>query len=198
MDIDDFSNREKELEQVNDRKSKNEIAEFTKELTKYLLAAGGVGLVAKGVSEVFAKNKDLTYCVISGVDENGEVYVVAQNGTGAGKHFKLEEMPSGITEGTILRERFGKFVIDEKATKKSIDRLNIAEMKTLKLLREYKTEGVDYLVTELGDDYVTLKNCSTGLEFPCSELGKDVFDVIHEGVMLTCKNGEYIVKDKLK
>lgn len=158
MDIDDFPTREKVLGQVNDRKSRNEIAEFTKELTKYLLTNGGVGLVAKGVSEIFAKNKDLTYCVISGVDENGEVYVVAQNGTGSEKHFKLEEMPSGITESTILRERFGKFVIDEKATKKSIDRLNIAEMKTLKLLREYKTERVDYLVTELGDDYVTLKN----------------------------------------
>lgn len=198
MDIDDFSTREKKLEQVNDRKSKNEILEFTKELAKYLAGAGGAGIIAKGISEVFTKNKDLTYCVISGVDENGEVYVVAQNGTGAGKHFKLEEMPSGITEGTILRERFGKFVIDEKATKKNINRLNIVEMKTQKLLKEYKTEGVDYLVTELGDDYVTLKNCKTGLEFPCSELGKDVFNVIHEGVMLTCKNGEYTVKDKLK
>lgn len=71
---------------------------------------------------------------MSEVDENGEVYVVAQNGTGAGKHFKLEEMPSGITESTILRER----------------------------------------------------------------LGKDVFQVIHEGLMLTCKNGEYVIKDKLR
>lgn len=198
MDIDDFSTREKKLEKVNDRKSNNEIAEFTKELTKYLAMAGGACIIAKGISEVFTKNKDLTYCVMSGVNENGEVYVVAQNGTGAGKHFKLEEMPSGITEGTILREGFGKFVIDEKATKKSIDELNIAEMKTQKLLKEYRTEGVDYLVTELGDDYVTLKNCKTGLEFPCSELGKEIFDVVHEGLMLTCRNGEYVVKDSLK
>jgi len=197
MDLDDFVAREKDVGQVK-KDNKNEIVEFTKELTKYLLAAGGVGLAVKGISEVYVKNKDLTYCVISGVDENGEVYVVAQNGTGTGKHFKLEEMPSGITEGTILRERFGKFVIDEKATKKSIDELNIAEMKTQKLLKEYRTEGVDYLVTELGDDYVTLKNCKTGLEFPCSELGKEIFDVVHEGLMLTCRNGEYVVKDSLK
>lgn len=198
MNIDDFDTREKGLAQEKKNDKNNEIAQFTKELTKYLTVAGGIGIAAKGILEIVAKNKDLTYCVISGVDENGEVYVVAQNGTGAGKHFKLEEMPSGITEGTILRERFGKFVIDEKATRKNIDILNIAEMKTQKLLKEYRTEGVDYLVTELGDDYVTLKNCSTGLEFPCSELGKEVFDIVHEGLMLTCKNGEYVVKDKLK
>ncbi len=66
------------------------------------------------------------------------------------------------------------------------------EFERKKLLAEYKTEDVDYLVTEVGDDYVMLKNQKTGLEFDSCDLKKDVFDEIYEGAMLTCKHGEYV------
>lgn len=101
---------------------------------------------------------------------------------------------AGTTKGTILKQKYGEFVIDEELTKKSIDEKNKLEYSTKKLLAEYKTEGVDYLVTEIGDDYVMLKNQKTGLEFDSCDFKKEVFDEIYEGAMLTCKYGEYVLK----
>ena len=101
----------------------------------------------------------------------------------------------GTTKGTILRQKFGKFVIDEELTKKSIDEDNRVEFERKKLLAEYKTNGVDYLVTEIDDDYVMLKNQKTGLEFESCDFKKDVFDALYEGAMLTCKYGEYVFKE---
>ncbi len=80
-------------------------------------------------------------------------------------------------------------------TKKSIDEDNKVEFERKKLLAEYKTEGVDYLVTEIEDDYVMLKNQQTGLEFDSSDFKQDIFDSLYKGMMLTCKNGEYIIAD---
>lgn len=101
----------------------------------------------------------------------------------------------GTTKGTILRQRYGKFVIDEELTKKSIDEKNKLEHSTKKLLAEYKTNGVDYLVTEIDDDYVMLKNQKTGLEFESCDFKKEVFDALYEGAMLTCRYGEYVFKE---
>lgn len=56
------------------------ISGFINELSNYL--------------ENFTKNKNLTYCVTSDVNKDGKMYVVAQNGTGAGKNFSLDELPS--------------------------------------------------------------------------------------------------------
>ena len=155
------------------------INEFLKELSNYL--------------ENFIQNKNITYCVMSDVDKNGQVYLVAQNGSGAGQNLKIDDLPIGTKRGTILRNRNGKFVIDENLSKKSLDDLNKLNETNQRLQAEYKTENVDYLVTELGDDYVMLKNQQTGLEFDSTDFSKEVFDSLYEGLMLTCKNGEYVV-----
>jgi hypothetical protein len=175
------NSNEKNLSNEKRNSFSNFISNFISELSNYL--------------ENYNKIKNLTYCVMSDVDENGEMYVVAQNGTGAGKSFSLDELPSGTTKGTILRQKYGKFVIDEELTKKSIDKDNKLEYEHQKLLAEYKTEGVDYLVTEIGDDYVMLQNQSTGLEFDSSDFKQEVFDALYEGAMLTCKYGEYALKN---
>ncbi len=176
----DFNFNKRNLSNDNSSFS-NFISEFINELSDYL--------------ENFTKNKNLTYCVTSDVNKDGKMYVVAQNGTGAGKNFSLDELPSGVTKGTILRNRNGKFVIDEELTKKSIDENNKVEFQQKNLLAEYKTEGVDYLVTEVGDDYIMLKNQKTGLEFDSSDFRKEVFDSLYEGAILTCKYGDYVFKN---
>lgn len=101
----------------------------------------------------------------------------------------------GTTKGTILRQKYGKFVIDEELTEKSIEEKNKLEQSNKKLLAEYKTEGVDYLVTEIGDDYVMLQNQATGLEFDSCDFKQEVFDALYEGAMLTCQSGEYVLKN---
>lgn len=177
----DFNFNKKDLSKGNENGFSNFISEFINELSNYL--------------DNFSKNKNLTYCVTSDVNKDGQMYIVAQNGTGAGKNFDIDKLPSGTTKGTILRQRYGKFVIDEELTKKSIDEKNKLEQSNKKLLAEYKTEGVDYLVTEIGDDYVMLKNQKTGLEFDSCDFNKDVFDAIYEGAILTCKHGKYVLKE---
>ena len=66
------------------------------------------------------------------MNEDGKMYVVAQNGTGVGKNIPLDELPSGTTKGTILRQNHGKFVIDEELTKKSLDEDNKVWVRTKK------------------------------------------------------------------
>lgn len=177
----DFNFNNRNLSNEKSNSFSNFVSEFIGELSNYL--------------ENLTKNKNTTYCVMSDVDKDGKMYVVVQNGTGAGKNFNLTELPSGVTKGMILRNKNGKFVIDEELTKKSIDEDNKVEFKRKKLLAEYKTEGVDYLVTEIGDDYVMLKNQNTGLEFDSCDFKKSVFDSIYEGAILTCKYGEYVFKN---
>ena len=58
----------------------NFISNFINELSNYL--------------ENFNKTKNLTYCVTSDVNKDGKMYVVAQNGTGAGKSFSVDELPN--------------------------------------------------------------------------------------------------------
>lgn len=176
-----LNSNERDLSNEKKNSFSNFINNFISELSNYL--------------ENFNKIKNLTYCVISDVNEDGKMYVVVQNGTGAGKSFSLDELPSGTTKGTILRQKFGKFVIDEELTKKSIDEDNKLEYERQKLLAEYKTEGVDYLVTEIGDDYIMLQNQSTGLEFESCDFNQEVFEALYEGAMLTCKYGKYVFKN---
>ena len=74
----DFNFNKKDLS--NENGFSNFISEFINELSNYL--------------ENFNKVKNLTYCVTSDVNEDGKMYVVAQNGTGAGKNFSLDDLPS--------------------------------------------------------------------------------------------------------
>ena len=172
-----FESNKRDLSNNTNNSFSTFIDNFIKELSNYL------------------QNINTTYCVMSDVDKNGQVYIVAQNGSGAGQSLNLEDLPSGTTRGTILRNKNGKFVIDENLSKKSIDDLNKLKQSNEKLRAEYKTEDVDYLVTELGDDYVMLKNQQTGLEFDSTDFSKDVFDSLYEGLILTCKNGKYTIKN---
>lgn len=76
----DFNFNKKDLSNEKENGFSNFISEFINELSNYL--------------ENFNKVKNLTYCVTSDVNEDGKMYVVAQNGTGAGKNFSLDELPS--------------------------------------------------------------------------------------------------------
>ena len=140
------------------------------------------------------KNQTLTYAVSSYPNNKGEVFVTARNGTGAGKDFKLSELPSGSQFGTILRWKNGKFVIDEKLSEESILRWERIRKETKELVSQYKMEGVDYLVKNKLDDYAELVNQKTGLWFSTSDFYKEDFDKLEKGMMLECKNGDYIIK----
>ena len=76
----DFNFNKRDLSNEKENSFSGFISKFIDELSDYL--------------ENFTKNKNLTYCVISDVNKDGKMYVVAQNGTGAGKNIDLNELPS--------------------------------------------------------------------------------------------------------
>lgn len=76
----DYNFNKRDLSNEKKNSFSNFISNFINELSNYL--------------DNFNKTKNLTYCVTSDVNEEGKMYVVAQNGTGAGKNFSLDELPS--------------------------------------------------------------------------------------------------------
>ena len=136
-----------------------------------------------------------TYFVGSNINQKGEVFIAAQDGTGAGKHFKVEDLPKGIEYGTILRYRNGKFIIDKELTKVSLEEDRKAKEEVKRLVSQYKMEGTEYFVKQKLDEYVVLKNQDTGLEFSTSDFKEGDFERLYEGMTLQCKDSNYIIKE---
>ena len=57
-------------------------------------------------------------------------------------------------------------------------------------------EGVEYLVKNKWDDYVELVNQQTGLWFSTSDFYKEDFDKLEKGMMLECRNNEYVISEE--
>lgn len=75
-----LNSNERDLSNEKENSLSKFISNFINELSNYL--------------ENYNKIKNLTYCVTSDVNKDGKMYVVAQNGTGAGKSFSADELPS--------------------------------------------------------------------------------------------------------
>ena len=183
----DFFERNNSLSKNNNFKDKNFIGDFVKELSNYL-------------SQTIEKNNKLenaTYCVASEPNDKGEVYVVIQNGTGAGKDFKLSELPTGSQYGTILRYRNGKFTIDENLSTESISSWERAKEESKKEVAHYKMENADYLIRGVYEDDIEVINNETGHIFGLSkfEFWEKDFNNLKEGMILNYKDGEYIIKE---
>ena len=181
MDLNIFDRKNSILQESNNNFVKN----FIDELKDYL---------DKNISNLTQNKQNVTYAVSSEVNDKGEVFVTARNGTGAGQDVKLSELPAGTEFGTILRWQNGKYVIDENLTEKSISNWDKTRKEAEELVSQYKMEGVDYLVKNKLDDYVELVNQKTGLWFSTSDFYKEDFEKLEKGMILECKNGEYVVK----
>jgi len=171
----------------NNSKNTNFISNFIKELSNHL-------------AETIEKNNKVsnsTYCVASEPNDKGEVYVVIQNGSGAGTDMKLSELPKGSQYGTILRYKNGHFVIDEELTNESIESWKRAREVSKKEVAHYKMENVDYLVRGVYEDDIEVINNETGHIFGLSkfEFWEKDFNSLQEGMILNYKNGEYVVKE---
>ena len=84
------------------------------------------------------KERQVTYCVGSELNEKGEFYVVRQDGSGAGKMYKAEDLPEGTQDNTVFRYINGKFKIDEKLTEERITHWEQAIKETKELVDKYR------------------------------------------------------------
>ena len=108
-----------------------------------------------------------------------------------------KRLPIDVQFGTKMRNINGKFVIDEKLTKESIDGWNQAKIRRDDILRQEKEEGVDYLVKQKYQDGFELENQKTGYVFSVENFDTllEKYDKIEENMMLTYKDGEYVLKE---
>jgi hypothetical protein len=110
---------------------------------------------------------------------------------------KKEDMPLKIDSNSVLRYKNGKFTIDEELTKQNNEEKQRIDENTKKLLKQYKTEGVQYEVLAVehleSDPSIRLKNMETGFDFSTNDFYKEDIYKLQEGMILQCKDGEYVV-----
>ena len=110
---------------------------------------------------------------------------------------KKEDFPFEIDSNTVLRYKNGDLIIDEELTQEKTKRMQELEKSTKELVRQYKTDGVEYEVLAVEhldtDPSIRLKNTVTGLDFSTNDFYKEEFYKLQEGMILQCKNGEYIL-----
>ena len=190
MDIDDFCTREKELKQGKETNTKNEISEFTKELSKYLLAVGGVGIVTstiKGISNIINRDNEITYNVLSRM--KGNDYTLLSYEDDGIKVLKVEnsKLPENTNSRTVLKVRDGEFIINEKATKQN-------EKEWIKAQKNVnEKDGNIYIIEGIADDYVYVMDVKTGEYFESETIGRNLAKTFQEGDSVKIEDGKSIL-----
>lgn len=189
MNIDDFSmDKEKnELQCKNNSISKNEILEFTKELAKYLAVAGGVGIVAKSISEILKRDDEITYNVLSKVKGN-DYTLLSYNDNGI-KVLKVQnsDLPKNANSRSAFKVKDGEFIIDEKMTRKNEKEWEREQKKV------NEKEGNIYIIEEIADDYVYVMDVKTGKYFESETIGYNLARTFCEGDFVTIEDGRSIL-----
>jgi hypothetical protein len=112
---------------------------------------------------------------------------------------KKEDMPLKIDSNSVLRYKNGKFTIDEELTKQSKEDKQRIDEYTKNLLKQYKTDGVQYEVLAVehlnSDPSIRLKNMETGFDFSTNDFYREEFYKLQEGMILDCKNNRYILPE---
>ena len=190
MDIDDFCTREKELEQGKETNTKDEISEFTKELAKYLLSVGGVGIVTstiKGISNIINRDNEITYNVLSRI--KGNDYTLLSYEDDGIKVLKVanSKLPENTNSRTVLKVRDGEFIINEKATKQN-------EKEWIKAQKNVnEKDGNIYIIEEIADDYVYVMDIKTGEYFESETIGRNLAKTFQEGDFVKIEDGRSIL-----
>ncbi len=190
MDIDDFCTREKELEQGKETSTKDEISEFTKELAKYLLAVGGLGIVTstiKGISNKIHRDNEITYNVLSRI--KGNDYTLLSYEDDGIKVLKVanSKLPENTNSRTVLKVRDGEFIINEKATKQN-------EKEWIKAQKNVnEKDGNIYIIEEIADDYVYVMDVKTGEYFESETIGRNLAKTFQEGDFIKIEDGRSIL-----
>jgi len=150
-------------------------------------------------------NKDLEEYKVTVASEpniNGNFYLTFSNNNKFIKDefVNVNDLPEGTQNHSILKYKNGKYTLDEEASK-----INIAEWQQIyeeraNLLQQYKIDGVAYEVLAVEhldcDPSVRLKNTVTGLDFSTKDFYKEEFFKLQEGMILQCKDGNYILPNK--
>ena len=210
-----------------DNKNREEVTEFIKELSDYLEKDNEIQIsILDKVqnSEKFTvlyrdkmyiernkilnnyakenKDKGALYYIYNKVHDT-DAYLLSiceENKSNVVVEVKKEELPEGVSVDTILRQEYGKYIVDTRAT--FIVRKQIQEMinnllkEQEKYLQSNRLEGHIYEVGEIESDRVWLydvtKNDENGIEaFEEINFPLELINKVTEGTEVIYRNGNY-------
>lgn len=226
MNLDFFNRLANKVEENKDvQKFMNELVNFLKNSVE----KASVGLVNMGILEKIENKEKVTLTSRNTIrnetesvlreyanktQEEGDLYFVTKkrdiegiyrvekyDSTGQMEVLDLE-LPEGTRIDGVMRERSGKYMIDEVATievnKRIEGKMEEVLDKQKQELEDYRKEGHIYLVTEKTNNRIYLSDQTESRGFEIEEIGipMEIKRNIFEGTLLKYENGRYNIYDE--
>lgn len=116
-------------------------------------------------------------------------------------HLSGKDLPKLVQEGMILEKSGNKYIIDIKSTNAISKKLKEATKEIVNLqenhIKQYRTENDLYVVVEKCLNSAYLQNINTNIVFEETSFSDDVFNLLHNDVVVSFKDGKYVYEDKI-
>ncbi len=116
-------------------------------------------------------------------------------------HLSGKYLPKIVQEGMVLEKVGNKYIIDTKSTNTISQEFQKATKEIVNLqenhMKQYRTENDLYVVVERGLNSAYLQNVNTNIVFEETNFSDDVFNLLHNDVVVSFKDGEYVYEDKI-
>ena len=116
-------------------------------------------------------------------------------------HLSGKDLPKLVQEGMILEKSGNKYIIDTKSTNAISKKLKEATKEIVNMqenhMKQYRTENDLYVVVEKCLNSAYLQNINTNIVFEETSFSDDVFNLLHNDVVVSFKDGKYVYEDKI-
>lgn len=116
-------------------------------------------------------------------------------------HLSGKNLPKIVQEGMILEKLNNKYIIDTKSTNAISKKLQEATKEIVDLqesyMKQYRTENDLYVVVERGLNSAYLQNVNTNIVFEETSFSDDVFNLLHNDVVVSFKDGKYVYEAEI-
>ena len=116
-------------------------------------------------------------------------------------HLSGKDLPKLVQEGMILEKSGNKYIIDTKLTNAISKKLKEASKEIVNLqenhMKQYRTENDLYVVVEKCLNSAYLQNINTNIVFEETSFSDDVFNLLHNDVVVSFKDGKYVYEDEI-
>lgn len=116
-------------------------------------------------------------------------------------HLSGKDLPKIVQESMILEKLGNKYIIDTKSTNAISKKLQEAANEIVNLqenhMKQYRTENDLYVVVEKCLNSAYLQNINTNIVFEETSFSDDVFNLLHNDVVVSFKDGKYVYEDEI-
>ena len=116
-------------------------------------------------------------------------------------HLSGKDLPKIVQEGMILEKLRNTYIIDAKSTNAISKKLQEATKEIVNLqenhMKQYRTENDLYVVVEKCLNSAYLQNINTNIVFEETYFSDDVFNLLHNDIVVSFKDGKYVYEDEI-